>query len=74
MYFSTYQAIARDEQRPGLFKDFPRDFFDLIIVDECHPRFMANFRVADNPGVIAWWLEPDAECDHFHGYIVDSWV
>jgi type I restriction enzyme R subunit len=36
MYFATYQAIARDEQRPGLFKEFPRDFFDLIIVDECH--------------------------------------
>jgi type I restriction enzyme R subunit len=36
MYFATYQAIARDEQRPGLFREFPRDFFDLIIVDECH--------------------------------------
>jgi type I restriction enzyme R subunit len=36
MYFATYQAIARDEHRPGLFKEFPRDFFDLIIVDECH--------------------------------------
>ena len=23
-------------QRPGLYKEFPRDFFDLIIVDECH--------------------------------------
>jgi type I restriction enzyme R subunit len=36
MYFSTYQAIAQDERRPGLYQDFPRDFFDLIIVDECH--------------------------------------
>src|SRR5437588_735902 len=36
MYFSTYQAIARDEHRPGLYREFPRDFFDLIIVDECH--------------------------------------
>ena len=36
MYFSTYQAIARDENRPGLYRQFPRDFFDLIIVDECH--------------------------------------
>jgi type I restriction enzyme R subunit len=36
MYFSTYQAIARDERRPGLYRDFPPDFFDLIIVDECH--------------------------------------
>ncbi len=36
IYFSTYQAIARDERRPGLYKEYPRDFFDLIIVDECH--------------------------------------
>jgi type I restriction enzyme R subunit len=36
IYFSTYQAIAHDEMRPGLYKEFPRDFFDLIVVDECH--------------------------------------
>jgi type I restriction enzyme R subunit len=36
MYFATYQAIASDERRPGLYKEFPPDFFDLIIVDECH--------------------------------------
>jgi len=36
IYFATYQAIAKDERRPGLFKDYPQDFFDLIIVDECH--------------------------------------
>ena len=36
MYFATYQSIARDEHRPGLYRDFPRDFFDLIVVDECH--------------------------------------
>jgi len=36
MYFAIYQAIAKDERRPGLYRDYPRDFFDLIIVDECH--------------------------------------
>jgi type I restriction enzyme R subunit len=36
MYFATYQAIARDERRPGLYREYDRDFFDLIIVDECH--------------------------------------
>lgn len=36
MYFSTYQAIAHDDVRPGLYKSFSRDFFDLVIVDECH--------------------------------------
>lgn len=36
MYFAIYQAIAKDEHRPGLYKEYARDFFDLIIVDECH--------------------------------------
>jgi type I restriction enzyme, R subunit len=36
MYFAIYQAIAKDERRPGLYRDYPRDFFDLIVVDECH--------------------------------------
>ena len=36
MYFAIYQALARDERRPGLYREFPADFFDLVIVDECH--------------------------------------
>ena len=36
MYFAIYQALARDERRPGLYREFGPDFFDLIIVDECH--------------------------------------
>ena len=36
MYFAIYQAIAKDEHRPGLYREYTRDFFDLIIVDECH--------------------------------------
>lgn len=36
MYFAIYQAIAKDERRPGLYREFPPDFFDLVIVDECH--------------------------------------
>ncbi len=36
MYFAIYQAIAKDTNRPGLYREYPRDFFDLIIVDECH--------------------------------------
>jgi type I restriction enzyme, R subunit len=36
MYFAIYQALAKDERRFGLFKSFAPDFFDLIIVDECH--------------------------------------
>jgi type I restriction enzyme R subunit len=36
LYFSTYQAIAADENRKGLYKEYNPDFFDLIVVDECH--------------------------------------
>ena len=36
MYFAIYQSIAEDKRRPGLYKEFSPDFFDLIIVDECH--------------------------------------
>ena len=36
IYFATYQAIAEDDRRPGLYREYPSDFFDLVIVDECH--------------------------------------
>ncbi len=36
MYFAIYQAIAKDENRLGLYKEFEPDFFDLVIVDEAH--------------------------------------
>jgi len=36
IYFAIYQAIAKDERRPGLYREYPSGFFDLIIVDECH--------------------------------------
>jgi type I restriction enzyme R subunit len=36
IYFALYQALAEDESRPGLYKEYPPDYFDLIIVDECH--------------------------------------
>ena len=36
MYFAIYQALAEDGRRLGLFKSYAPDFFDLVIVDECH--------------------------------------
>jgi type I restriction enzyme R subunit len=36
VYFSLYQSIAKDERRPGLYREYSPDFFDLIIIDECH--------------------------------------
>lgn len=36
VYFSTYQSLAEDSNRSGAFRKLPRDFFDLIVIDECH--------------------------------------
>lgn len=47
MYFAIYQALAKDERRPGLYKEYKPDFFDFIIVDECHrgsARDSSNWR------------------------------
>jgi type I restriction enzyme R subunit len=36
IYFALYQSLAGTEGTPARYKLYPRDFFDLIIVDECH--------------------------------------
>ena len=36
IYFSTYQSLAEDDNRVGAFRQLSRNFFDLIVVDECH--------------------------------------
>lgn len=36
IYFSTYQSLAEDSNRVGAFRNLPTDFFDLIVIDECH--------------------------------------
>jgi len=58
MYFSTYQAIAHDEVRPGLYREFPPDFFDLVIVDECH---RGSAREESNWREILQYFEPAAQ-------------
>ena len=36
IYLSLYQAVTGNEEERNIYKQFTRDFFDLIIVDECH--------------------------------------
>lgn len=36
LFFAIYQAIAERENIGGYYKEYPEDFFDLIIIDECH--------------------------------------
>jgi len=55
IYFSTYQAIAEDERRPGLYKQYSPDYFDLIIIDECH---RGSVRADSTWREILEWFEP----------------
>ena len=36
VYFSIYQAMYSGIDGKRLFQKYPRDFFDLIVIDECH--------------------------------------
>ena len=55
IYFSTYQAIAEDERRDGLYREYARDFFDLIVIDECH---RGSAREDSSWHEILQWFEP----------------
>lgn len=41
IFFAIYQAIADREDIGGYYSKYPSDFFDLVIIDECH-RGSAN--------------------------------
>jgi type I restriction enzyme R subunit len=41
IFFAIYQAIAEREDIGGYYEEYPTDFFDLVIIDECH-RGSAN--------------------------------
>jgi type I restriction enzyme R subunit len=36
IYLSLYQAVTGTEETQNIYKQFSPDFFDLIVVDECH--------------------------------------
>lgn len=36
IYLSLYQAVTGNEEEQDIYKQFSPDFFDLIIIDECH--------------------------------------
>lgn len=36
IYLALYQALAGNEEEKNIYKQFSPDFFDLIVVDECH--------------------------------------
>jgi type I restriction enzyme R subunit len=36
IYLSLYQAVSGNEEVKDIYKQFSREFFDLIVIDECH--------------------------------------
>ncbi|VWB81514.1 EcoEI R domain-containing protein [Burkholderia lata] len=36
IYLSLYQAVTGTEEEQNVYREFSRDFFDLIVIDECH--------------------------------------
>jgi len=36
IYLSLYQAVTGSEEEQNIYKQFSPDFFDLVIIDECH--------------------------------------
>ena len=36
IYLSLYQAVTGTEEEKNIYKQFSPDFFDLIVIDECH--------------------------------------
>ncbi len=68
IYFATYQALAVGDE-DALFRDYPPDFFDLVIVDECHRgsasensswrRILDHFTPAIQLGLTATPLQGD---------------
>lgn len=36
IYLSLYQAVSGTEEERNIYKQFSPDFFDLIVIDECH--------------------------------------
>ncbi|OPB98010.1 EcoAI/FtnUII family type I restriction enzme subunit R [Elizabethkingia occulta] len=41
IYLAIYQGLTGNEDEKNIFKQFSQDFFDLIVIDECH-RGSAN--------------------------------
>src|SRR6185436_7774967 len=36
IYLALYQGLTGNEEERNIYKEFSPDFFDLVVVDECH--------------------------------------
>ena len=55
VYLALYQAITGTEEESNIYKQFSPEFFDLIIIDECH---RGSAREASAWREILDWFEP----------------
>lgn len=60
IYFTTYQTLYSERNGKKLFESYPHDFFDIIIIDECHRsgwkdwyRVLKHFESAIHLGMTA---------------------
>lgn len=63
IYLSLYQAVTGSEDEQNIYKQFSPDFFDLVVIDECHRgsasvdsawrRILEYFSIATHIGLTA---------------------
>jgi len=85
IYLSLYQAVTGSEEEKNIYKQFSRDFFDLIVIDECHRgsaaensawrEILAYFASATHVGLTATPKETrDVSNIHYFGDPVYSYT
>lgn len=84
IYLSLYQAVTGNEEEQNIYKQFSPDFFDLIVIDECHRGSAAEdsawrvildyFSSATHVGLTATPKETkDVSSSHYFGEPVYSY-
>ncbi len=85
IYLSLYQAVTGSEEEQNIYTQFSRDFFDLIVIDECHRGSAAEdsawrsileyFKSATHIGLTATPKETkDVSSSHYFGEPVYSYT
>jgi type I restriction enzyme R subunit len=78
IYLSLYQAVTSNDETRNAYKEFSKDFFDLIVIDECHRgsskedsawrEILEYFESATQVGLTATPIETkEASSSHYFG-------
>jgi type I restriction enzyme R subunit len=85
IYLSLYQAVSGSEEEKNIYRQFSPDFFDLIVIDECHRgsaaedsawrEILSYFSSATHVGLTATPKETkDVSSIHYFGEPVYSYT